>query len=137
MWCVTWRVGRICTVPPWECSQLNPNNSLVRSSRVSLPVNFELLVRFSGELSVDKAPAIGKVLACSKSSHIKVEENIIEDGGLEWDSPIGIHHKSVGFIGADEGLGVDCATATAGEASNTLPVKTDIVVGELDRFNCN
>jgi len=70
-------------VPPWECSRLNPNNSLVRSSRVSLLENFELLVRTSGELSVDSAPAIGKVLARGDSSRIEAEENVVEDGGLE------------------------------------------------------
>ena len=37
--------------------------------------------------------------------------------------------NSVGFVGADEGLGVDCASATAGEASDTLPVETDVLLG--------
>ena len=85
----------------------------------------------------DSAPTRAKVLACSHSSHIEVEENIVEDGGLEWDGPIVIHHKSVGFIGANVSLGVDCATASASETSDTLPVKTDVVVRELDGLNCD
>jgi len=122
-------------VPPWECNRLNPNNSLVRSSSASLLVNSELLVRTSSELSIDNAPARGKVLAHGDSSPIEVEENVVEDSGLEWDSPIVVLHKSVRFVGADEGLGVDCATATAGDASDTLPVETDVAVGEPNGLN--
>ena len=68
----TLHIDLICTaiqpqVPAWECSRLNANNSLVHSSGANLLVNFELLVRTSGELSVHSAPARGKVLARGES----------------------------------------------------------------------
>jgi len=122
-------------VPPWECSRLNANNSLERSSMARLRVNFESLERTSGELSVDSAPAIGKILACGDSSPIEAEENIAEDGGLERDSPAAVHHKSERFVGADEGCGADCATARGGEASDTSPIETDVAVGEPNGLN--
>ena len=124
-------------VPPWGCSRLNANNSLVCSSRVILLVNFESLQRTSGVLSVDSAPSRGKVLARGDSTRIEAEENIVEDSGLEWDSPVVVYYESVGLVGTDEGLGVDCATASAGEASDTFPVETDVVVGELNGLNCD